>query len=362
MKNVFIVMIGIFCLITLPASAEYAYSDDFRYSVQLDDSLLSENTDLNNSETIKEDLEFENIFLYLWRQIQNSLGKAANVLGSGIALILLSSILNQGNEHFKSFNVKWIFSLIINLSIVLICEENLRYTAASLQRVIEDVGVFINACIPAFSVVMIAAGEGGSGTAFSAALLFWSEIGSLISNHLLMPLTDVYLSIGLCSAMSDELKFANIAKNVRRFVYWFIGVFVAVFRVILGLQNTIAATGDQLTKKYIRTAVGGLIPIVGGSLSQGVDSLFAVAAGVKTTFAIAGVLLILSIVLPVLIDILVSALCWSFCKWLADFMGDTTTGKVSEILANCYYLMLAMGGCVVLLGLFSFFGVAKQLG
>ena len=139
------------------------------------------------------------------------------------------------------------------------------------------------------------------------------------------------------------------------------GLLALAFRLIMKLQVSAAAAGDQVTRKYIKSAVGSLIPIVGNTLSEGVDGLFTIANGVKTSFAIAGVLIILSVMIPVLISIGVHGLTWSFCRWIAEFMNDTTIRSIADVLANSFYLMLALGGSVALMGLFSFFGIMVQV-
>lgn len=364
MKKYLIVLMVLWMILFwgMVAEGEALYSDEFRYSVQPEDSLLSESTDLNDPESIKQDLEFKNIFSFLLRQFKGAMGDSIRVLLNGISLILLSVLVTRCSGNIQNQNLQLLFSFIVSLCVALMCENNLRSCAYSLQRAIDDVAVFSSACIPAFSVVMIAAGEGASATVFSAALVFLGKAGSLISKNLLMPLTDVYLSVGICSAVSDEYNFSAISKNIRKFLFWAIGIFVAVFRLILKLQTSAASAGDQVVKKYIRTAMGSLIPVVGNTLSEGVNGIFAIASGVKTTFAIAGVLIVLSIMLPVLIHITVYGFCWSICRWIADFMNDTTVRSIADVLANSFYLMLALGGCVALTGLFSFFGVITQVG
>ncbi len=364
MKKRWILLLIVFGIVFCGFSvcAEQSYSDDFRYSVQPEDSLLSESTDLNDPDSINKDLEFKNIFSYLFRQLKASVSDALKVLVNGMALVLLSVLVSRCSGNIQNQNLQLLFSFIVSLSIALMCESNLRSCAGALQKAIEDISVFSSACIPAFSVVMVAAGESASATAFSAALVFLGEAGALISKNLLMPLTDVYLSIGICSAVSDEYNFSALSRNVRKFVFWVIGIFIVAFRLVLRLQTSAAAAGDHILKKYIRSAMGSLIPVVGNTLSEGVDGLFAIASGVKTTFAIAGVLIVLSIMLPVLINIGVYGLCWSFCRWVAEFMNDTTVRAIADVLANSFYLMLALGGCVTLIGLFSFFGVITQAG
>ncbi len=343
-------------------SAEEGYSDDFRDSVQTDDSLLSDDTDLNNPGDVMEDLSFERFWTYLLRQFKSSFGETIETLVKGIALVLLSVLVSRCCGNIQNQNLQMLFSFMVSLSIVLMCQGNLHNAAESLKKSIEDMRVFTSACIPSFTVVMIAAGEAGSATVFSAAMVLLGEIGTLISENLLLPLTDVYLAVGICSVVSDEYNFMVIGKNIRRFLIWCTGLLVVGFKTVLKLQSGATAATDQLTKKYIKTAVGSLIPMVGNTLSQGVDGLFSVASGVKTSFAIGGVLITLSILLPSLINIGVHGLIWGFCRWIAEFMNDSTVRSIADVLANSFYLMLALGGCVALLGLFSFFGLITQVG
>lgn len=323
--------------------------------------MLSDETDLNDPESVMENLKFGKIFSYLAEQFKQAFGEGLESLIKGIALVLLSVIVSRCSGNIQNQNLQLLFSFIVSISIALMCESSLRACAEDLQKAIEDMNVFATACIPSFSVVMIAAGEGIGSTVFSAAMVLLGEVGTLVSKNLLLPLTEVYLAIGVCSAVSDEYNFAAVSKNIRKFIIWAIGILVLLFRTVLKLQTGAAAAGDRVTQKYIRSAVGGLIPMVGNTLSQGVDGLFTVASGVKTSFAIAGVLIVLSVILPALIRIGVHALIWSFCRWIAEFMNDSTVRSIAEVLANSFYMMLALGGCVALLGLFSFFGIMTQV-
>ncbi len=360
MLTIWLILLGSWIFI-IPIHAETDYADDFRYSVRPEDSLLSEETDLNNPNSLAEDLRFGNFFDFFITQIKRAFGEALGTMVKGISLVLLSVAINRCSGNIQNQNIQMLFSFMVSLSVALLCESSLRAGASDLQKGIEDMGVFTGACIPSFTVVMIAAGEAGGASVFSAAMVLLGEVGALVSKNLLLPLTDVYLAIGICSAVSDEYNFAAIGKNIRRFLIWAIGILVVGFRMILKLQTGAAASGDQLAKKYIRSAVGGFIPMVGNTLSQGVDGLFSVAIGVKTSFAIAGVLITLSLLLPALIPIGINGLIWSLCRWIADFMNDQTVRSIADVLANSFFLMLALGGSVALMGLFSFFGLITQV-
>ena len=362
-RCLFLILLFIALLqVSFIACAEEGYSEDFRNSVTLEDSLLSEETDLNDPSTLGNDLGIEKIFSYLSRQFSSSFGRAMKNLIKGLAMVLLSVIVNRCSGNIQNQNLQLLFSFIVSLSVALMCENSLREAASLLQKSIEDMSVFTAACIPSFSVVMIAAGEGASSAVFSASMVLLGEMGALISRNLLLPLVDVYLAIGICSAVSDEYNFMVIGKNIRRFLIWTVGIFVMLFRLIMKLQSGVAMAGDQLSKKYIRSAVSSFIPMVGATISQGIDGLFSVATGVKTSFAVAGVLIVLSILLPPLISIGVYGLTWTFCRWVAEFMNDVTMRSIADVLANIFYVMLALGAAVALMGLISFFGIITQVG
>lgn len=364
MKKRLILLLSIvmFLFVPIVASAQSEYNDDFKNSVPLDQSLLSGDVDLNDPESIKEDIQFISVLSYLWDLLKKSAIEAIQVLPLGIALILLSVLLNRCSAGFQRGGLQTMISFLISISVVLLCRDHLSNAEETLQKAIENMNVFSMACIPSFSVVMLAAGEGGAATVFSGTLVFLGQIGALISKNLMVPLVDIYLCIGICSTISDEFNFSSIARNIRKFLFWLIGIFISIFKIILRLQSVAATAGDQITKKYIRAAIGGLVPVVGNTLSQGVDGLFSIASGVKTSFAVAGVLLVLSIMLPILVRLLLFALSWSLCRWIAEFMGDSFLRSIAEVLAGCFYLMIGLGGCVALMGLFSFFGVMTQLG
>ncbi len=357
MKRCLTLILFFMLLFSLNAKAEEGYSDDFRYSVMPKDSLLSEDTELNDPSSVMKDLEKEHLFSYLGRQLSSAFRGGFETLIKGIAMVLFSVVVNRCSGNIQNQNLQLLFSFIVSISIALMCEESLRSSAEALKKAIEDMGIFTAACIPSFAVVMTAAGEGAGSTVFSAAMVLLGEIGTLVSNHLLLPLVDVFLAIGICSAVSDEYNFMTIGRNIRRFLVWVIGLLVMAFQMMMKLQSGAAAAGDQVAKKYIRSALASLIPMVGNTLSDGIDGLFAVASGVRVSFAIAGVLIIISIVLPSLLSIMIYGFGWKVCRWTAELMNDAAMRSISDVLANCYFIMLALGGAVALLGLFSFFGL-----
>ena len=84
-----LILLFLVLLMTINVCAE-SYNDYFRNSVTMNDSLLSESTDLNDPNSIKSDLTFEHIFTYLWSQICASFQEALQGLFLGISLIFLS--------------------------------------------------------------------------------------------------------------------------------------------------------------------------------------------------------------------------------------------------------------------------------
>ena len=116
-------------------------------------------------------------------------------------------------------------------------------------------------------------------------------------------------------------------------MFYTIGRMMA-FQMMMKLQSGAAAAGDQVAKKYIRSALASLIPMVGNTLSDGIDGLFALASGVRVSFAIAGVLIIISIVLPSLLSIMIYGFGWKFCRWTAELMNDAAMRSISDVLAN----------------------------
>ena len=344
-------------VIVFPASAEEGYPTDFLDSVEIEDGLLSDETDLQDHNALQKELSIDHILEYLRKLLHKTIASAGKILLPGMSMILLSVWVNYCCQSFSGDGIKTAFSLVLTLSMTLIGQRGLKNAVEVLGKALENMKIFCTACIPSFSVVLISAGENGGAAVFSSLMILLGEVGVFVSSHLLMPLVHIYLSIGACAAVGDEYNFSAVAQYIRRFAIWAIGLAVAGFRLILKLQVGAATAGDLVAKKYIKSAVAGLIPFVGGSLSQGVDGLFAVASGAKGTFAVAGVLTLISVMLPSLLTVGLYGLCWSICRWVAGFLNDRSAGKMADVLANGYYLLLALGGGITMMGLFSFFGL-----
>ena len=361
MKRILILCLIFCCAFSVPCTAEQ-YSDSFRDAVEPSNPLLSDSADLEDPEAILQELKPRKLFRYFGDLFKNSFRDATGTLIRGIALILLSVLLERFTDSVSKGKMRSVFNVVMALAVFLICREDLTVSLAALRKSMEDMGVFTAACIPSFSVVMIAAGEGVGAGLFSATMIFVGELGALVSQNLLLPLSQVYLSLGVCSIIGGEYDFSSLSRNIRKFVIWCVGILVLLFRTVLKLQFGAAAAADSVAKKYVQMAVGSLIPMVGGSLSHSVDGLFAVASGIKTSFAVAGVLIVLSVIAPTLIRLGIYGMIWSFCRWLASYVNEKSVCSIAGVLANGFYMMLALGGCMALMGLFSFFGIMTQFG
>ncbi len=360
MKKVVIFLI-LFFLFSSVVSANEEYSEDFRYSVGLDDTLLPDDIDLRDPAELQQQLEMKNLLAYLKSIFKKTFASAVKILMPGVAMTLLSVWIRYCCNTIDSSRIKTVLILIISVSTTLLAESGLQKAVEMIQGSLESMKIFCTACIPSFSVVMISAGENAGAGVFSSLMILLGQVGSFISSNLLMPLIHIYLAISACSVAGDEYNFSAIAQYIRRFFVWCIGLAMAAFRLILNMKIGVAAAGDLMAKKYIKSAVAGLIPIVGSTLSQGVDGLFSVATGAKTAFAIGGVLILVSIMLPALLTTGLFGFCWSLCKWLSSFLEDQTVMKIANVLSNGFYILLALGGGVTMMGIFSFFGLLSRV-
>ena len=345
-----------------PVSFGEEYADDFRYAVDPDDPLLSSQTELQDPSGLSEDLRFNSFVAYFFRQIAAAGKKGFKMLAFGVALALFSALVGRLSGSMRNRNYQLIFSFVVSLSAAMMCGGFLQQTASELQAALKSMKVFTAACIPSFTVVMIGAGESGGASVFSALMVALGEISALISDAVLLPLTDVYLALGICVSVSDEFHLEKFAARIKKILTGAIGLCVGAFHLIGKLQSSAANAGDTVLKKTIRSAVGSMIPMVGSNLAEGLEGLFAAANGVKTSFAIAGVLIVLSVMCPVLIHAGLYGLCWSGCRWLAEFLDEKAISELFKVLSDGFYMVLILGCGVTFMGLLSFFGLMVKNG
>lgn len=179
---------------------------------------------------------------------------------------------------------------------------------------------FFSAFIPIMTGVVAYAGGVGSATVGGVgANMTLGVLGSFVIPAL-NSCVSVIFALGLVGAAGHEGT-SGLAKRVRSFFMWLVGICTMLLLTSLALQSAIASSADTAAMRAVKYAASGAIPIVGGSVSSAMGALAAGVSYIKGAVGIGAVGVILLLTLTPLVMLLVYRFALSLAEGVLDFLG-----------------------------------------
>lgn len=160
---------------------------------------------------------------------------------------------------------------------------------------VEQIGDFSACLMPMLaSAAAMSGGVTSSGALYAGTMLFSELLLQLIAK-ILIPAVWFYLAVSVAEAACGE----NMLAELRAFVGWLIAkslrFLVYAFSAYLSITGVIGGTADANAVKATKAAVSGMVPVVGGIISDASETLLAGAGVLKSTIGLFGMLAVLAL-------------------------------------------------------------------
>lgn len=321
------------------------YYNDFLKIVP-DEFSKTESDDVLNLLSIKNIFsKIKDVFL---KDIKDSL-KLTFLLSSLLILFVILNKFESENKYLKQ-TVYGVFSVVS----VSLCFEAIEESFLVVKNSVEASKVFSYSTIPIVLGLCLSSASSMSGAVFSMSVSFISALMENISNYLLIPLCVIYLSFALINNLTLHIGVNRINEQIKKFIKWTIGIFLTLFSFTMILQNFLSASSDSLLKHSIKSAVGSIIPVIGGTLSSSIDSIFTIVSSTKTTIGVFGIIVICTLFLPALSTTFCYGLSLSAVKFIAESFEENKIAKNIAIISDVFYILTAICSACVVMMILSF--------
>ena len=210
-----------------------------------------------------------------------------------------------------------------------------------------------NGCL--LPVMASAAAMSGGLTAASALYT-----GTMVFAELLMQLISKFLVPGvwfyLAIAGAEAALGSDTLSELREFAGWLISkslkVVLTVFTVYMSLTGVVSGSSDALAVKATQAAAG-MVPVVGGILSDASESLLVSAKLLKHSAGVFGMLAVLAVCLAPLLRTGVQYLLLKLTAAAAGTVGLKPHVKLVKSFSTAMGYLLAMNGACALMSVIS---------
>ena len=193
---------------------------------------------------------------------------------------------------------------------------------------------FMLALIPVLAGIITAAGNPTLALTYGSFAMAAAQAAAQTAGNVIMPLCGAFSAFGVSVSLSPELKLTKLAEMIKKLAIGVLSFAAAAFSAVLGLKSLLAGSADTLTSKGIKLALSSAVPIVGGALSDAYSSIIGSVALLKSTVGVFGVIAVVLMDLPVILQLTARILLLKLLGVLSSSMGDDASGEVLETLSS----------------------------
>lgn len=293
----------------------------------------------------------ESVFVMLQKafaQLNPKITQAAGICLCLIAVVILIGILKQFPG--KSESVTDFVGILAVTGLLLNQTHSLVSMAANTVVELSEYGKLL---LPVMTAAMASQGGiTGSAALYTGTALFNTLLSSAVAN-LLIPLIYVYLAFCVACAATQEELIQKCRDFIKWAMTWGLKIVLYIFTGYMGLTGVISGTADQAAVKATKLTMSGMIPVVGGILSDASEAVILGAGVMKNAAGIYGMLALIGIWLKPFLTIGISYLMLKISAAVCDgFAAKKVSGLIKNV-SEAMGLLLGMTASVCILLLIS---------
>lgn len=356
MKKIFMLMFAMLWLFTFSFNCS-AHSDSENQLHNVKDDLFS-----ILSDDVKQALEdmgvdeenFEKLYnvslksvteyftVTLKDTVNNVLGEVAALFSIVAIIVIISILLKDCNaDYFEQF-----CTVIISLYVVSAATEVL----GSVITVLKLSSGFMISYIPIYTLIISLSGNVATAFTYNSLVLFFAEAVSFVASSFMVDYMGIFFCFSIAFSMNSAINISQFISSINKTVTFLLGFSSSVFASFLSIRSVLSSSVDSVSVRSVKFMISSFIPVVGSSISDAYSSIVGSINLIKGSVAVVGILAVIIINLPVIIETLIYYLSFSVlshisesfsCKGVSDVLKCFASG-IRTLLLLCVFQMFIL--------------------
>lgn len=286
-------------------------------------------------------LSFENIFEEIKEVFKRNIPPVKNYLLMSVCVVILAYILKTVSGLYDTSLYEYSSMVTVAVTaVVFFTGEIIDFDIFG--GYIESLTSTTTSLTTLLTAILISGGNVTTATAASSTVAVVSTVINFLFSEVVLPL--ITMSLALCTVgIGVKNDFAKrLGQFFRQAAIWITVIVSTVATFILSLQNILARSADSIGIKTVKFAIGSFVPIVGGAVSETVNTVSAGLSYIKNSTGIIGIIVIVFIVLtPVAILLLAKITLW-LASCIARALDVNEVGEILTEISKTADCMLAL--------------------
>lgn len=280
--------------------------------------------------------------------LQPSIAEAAGVCLCLIAIVLLVSML----QSFTGLS-KRIVELVGTIAVGVILMQPSNSMIQLGAQTVAELSEYGKLLMPVLTAAMAAqGGVTGSAALYTGTVLFNSLLSTGISK-LIIPLIYIYITLCIASSAIGEEVLKSLKGFVKWLMTWSLKIILYLFTGYMGITGVVSGTTDAAAMKATKLTITGMVPVVGGIISEASEAILVSAGIMKNTAGVYGFLVITALWIGPFLKIGLQYLLLRVTAGICGVFGTKQPVSLIKDFSGAMGLLLAMTSAVCLILLIS---------
>lgn len=300
----------------------------------------------------------------LWSIIKSAIAKlapdlaaAAGICTALIAVVIFASLLNAMPGGSKRV-IHFVSTLALSGILLGQAGTMINLCAATVQQISD----YTKLLLPVMTAALAAQGGAAGATALYAGTAAFDAVLSALIGKLLVPMAYIFLALGVALSATGEELLKKLRDFVKWLMSWSLKTILYIFTGYLTITGVITGTVDATALKAAKLTISGVVPVVGGILSDASEAVLLSAGMMKNAVGIYGLLAVIAIWITPFLQMGAQFLLLKLTAALSSVFGVKEATGLIEDFSTAMGLLLAMTGAVSFLMLISTICFMKGMG
>ena len=218
-------------------------------------------------------------------------------------------------------------------------------------------GGFMIVFVPVFTAAAAMCGSLTTSGVYNVLILGASELITQLAESYLLPVLGAATALSVTGSVFPDTSLESAAALLKKVSIWCISVIMTLFTGFVSVKCTIAARTDGVAVKAAKTVISGMVPVVGGAVSDAYATVKGSFEVIGTTAGAAGIIGIVLLILPHILELFAYRGVMLAGAAAADMFSVPTVGKllrsldsalaIAQCVLVCYSLMFLISSAIL---------------
>ena len=274
-----------------------------------------------------------------------------------IATVLLMRILSSLSEN-SAGSIRLTGSVIIGLLLLQPVNSMIRLGAQTVTAMSE----YGKMLLPVMTAAVAAQGGTSTSAAIYTGTVFFNMLLTSVISNIIIPAVFIYLCLSVASSALEQDVLKKIRDGVKWGMTWCLKLILYLFTGYIGITGVISGTVDAAALKAAKLTISGMVPVVGGILSDASETILVSAGLMKNSAGVYGIFAILALCVGPFLQIGIPYLLLKVTTAVCSVFGYKPAVMLIQDFSTAMGMVLAMTGTVCMLLLISLVCFMKGMG